>query len=84
MGLDPNYGTLVSLVSMLLGLLGMTYSGDKVALASYAAQDMAAALGVDPAEFERVRRIVVAKWLNIDATDVIHRALSAGGDPNIR
>ncbi len=82
MRLPPTDETVVCLVAFLLGMLRMTYSGDKVALATLDARQAVLDLGVSPDEFERVRMAVVEKWLGIEASSPIHGALGAGGDPN--
>ena len=74
--------TVASLASLLVSLLEQTLSGDKIALASISARRIARNFGVPPDEFERVREVVVAKWIELNDRNPIMRALGAGGDPN--
>jgi hypothetical protein len=83
-GIEPTEDTVKSLAAILLGLLDMTYSGDKVALASYAARKMAIDFGVDPDEFERVRAAIVEKWLERGKRNIMMQALGVPGNPDIR
>jgi len=81
-GLEADVATVASLASLLVSLLEQTLSGDKIALASMSARRIAMGFGVPPDEFERVRKAVVSKWIELGERSPIMRALGAGGDPN--
>jgi hypothetical protein len=80
-GLAPTRDTVASLTALLVALLRETTSGDKVALATYAAEGLAKGFGVPQDEFDRVVAAVTAKWRGIAATDPMHKAFGTGRMP---
>lgn len=64
-GLEVTPETVVVLAAMLAGMFKHQLSSDAVALAMYAARDMAHQAGVKDEEFQRVLKIVTEKWIEM-------------------
>jgi hypothetical protein len=61
-GLEATPETVTILTGILLGLLSNTLSGDVIYLSMGAARAMCRESGVSDEEFERVGKVIMAKW----------------------
>lgn len=64
-GLPVTPETVTALAAMLVGLLREQLSEDALILSMYAARDMAEEMGVSDEEFDRVKTIVLTKWIEM-------------------